>query len=114
MTTCKCLLFHVTRTCIIHRDIIGSDAQLSSSEATEYPELALVIDGSTLEHIWKSPDLKYNFSSIIPEIPTVIACRVSPLQVTKFNDEMISYYFYFLLLNLESIVGSNDNNVDNT
>lgn len=46
----------------------------------EKKNIALVIDGSSLEGVLKSPDLKLKLSLMLPFIPTVIACRVSPLQ----------------------------------
>lgn len=44
------------------------------------PELALIIDGISLEGIWASADLKNKFLEIVQFVPKVIACRVSPLQ----------------------------------
>lgn len=43
-------------------------------------ELALIVDGISLEGLWASEDLKTKFIDIVQSIPTVIACRVSPLQ----------------------------------
>jgi phospholipid-translocating P-type ATPase (flippase) len=57
-----------------HRPII------SEINPMAFKALALVIDGTTLERIWISRELRLKFSSIMSSIPTVIACRVSPLQ----------------------------------
>ncbi len=43
-------------------------------------DLALIVDGISLEGLWASEDLKTKFVDIVQSIPTVIACRVSPLQ----------------------------------
>lgn len=43
-------------------------------------ELALVVDGVTLEGLWANPELKHKFIESVRKINTVIACRVSPLQ----------------------------------
>ncbi len=43
-------------------------------------EIALLVDGISLEGLWASADLKQRFVESIQAIPTVIACRVSPLQ----------------------------------
>lgn len=43
-------------------------------------EIALMVDGISLEGLWASVDLKLRFVEAIQSIPTVIACRVSPLQ----------------------------------
>jgi len=46
----------------------------------EKDEVALLVDGICLEGIWSSDDLKALFVEAVQLIPTVIACRVSPLQ----------------------------------
>ena len=50
------------------------------SRAITTDQLALVVDGISLEAIWASPELISRFTDISRSIPTVIACRVSPLQ----------------------------------
>lgn len=50
---------------------------------SKYPlstELALIIDGSTLEDIWSDSKSLEMFREIVREMSTVIACRVSPMQ----------------------------------
>jgi hypothetical protein len=39
-----------------------------------------VIDGSSLESLWADAALQRLFIDIVRQVPTVIACRVSPLQ----------------------------------
>lgn len=39
-----------------------------------------MIDGTSLEGLWSSEDLRSKFVDVIQAIPIVIACRVSPLQ----------------------------------
>lgn len=54
---------------------------MRASVAVKYrSHLALLIDGTSLEGIWTASDMKLIFSSIAHHMPTVIACRVSPLQ----------------------------------
>ncbi|RYG63022.1 hypothetical protein EON64_16755, partial [archaeon] len=43
-------------------------------------ELALIVDGISLEGVWLADDLKVKFIEIVQFVPIVIACRVSPLQ----------------------------------
>ena len=43
-------------------------------------EVALMVDGISLEGLWASSELKQRFVETVQLIPTVIACRVSPLQ----------------------------------
>ena len=43
-------------------------------------ELALVVDGSTLENIWHDDISLEMFRDLVRDMSTVIACRVSPLQ----------------------------------
>jgi magnesium-transporting ATPase (P-type) len=43
-------------------------------------KLALIVDGASLEAIWSIEDIRQRFTSIVCNIPTVIACRVSPKQ----------------------------------
>lgn len=43
-------------------------------------DLALVIDGLTLEHIFSDPKALEMFRIVVRDMSTVIACRVSPLQ----------------------------------
>lgn len=43
-------------------------------------ELALIVDGTSLEGLWVADDLKIKFVEIVQFVPIVIACRVSPLQ----------------------------------
>lgn len=43
-------------------------------------ELALIVDGISLESLWASDELKASFVESVQFVPTVIACRVSPLQ----------------------------------
>ena len=52
----------------------------SENDGTPKPELALLLDGISLEGIWASEELKIKFVECVQNIPTVIACRVSPLQ----------------------------------
>jgi hypothetical protein len=42
--------------------------------------VCLVIDGSSLESLWADAALQRLFIDIVRQVPTVIACRVSPLQ----------------------------------
>lgn len=49
-------------------------------EESDISNLALVIDGISLEGIWTSEDMKFQFTSAVASFPTVVACRVSPLQ----------------------------------
>jgi magnesium-transporting ATPase (P-type) len=42
--------------------------------------LALLVDGISLETIWSSPESTLRFTQISRIVPTVVACRVSPLQ----------------------------------
>eukprot|EP01033_Poteriospumella_lacustris_P006930 gene6929-4996_t len=43
-------------------------------------DIALIIDGISLEGVWSSADLKAKFMEVVQFVPKVIACRVSPLQ----------------------------------
>ena len=52
----------------------------SENDGTPKPELALLVDGISLEGLWASDELKTRFVESVQLIPTVIACRVSPLQ----------------------------------
>lgn len=52
----------------------------SENDGTPKAELALLVDGISLEGMWASDELKSRFVEAIQCIPTVIACRVSPLQ----------------------------------
>lgn len=54
----------------------ADSAELSDQGA----EMALVVDGISLEGLWASAELKQKFVETVQLIPTVIACRVSPLQ----------------------------------
>jgi magnesium-transporting ATPase (P-type) len=54
--------------------------QTDPSPSSEGLEIALLVDGISLEGLWASSDLKLRFVECIQAIPTVIACRVSPLQ----------------------------------
>jgi magnesium-transporting ATPase (P-type) len=49
----------------------------SSKSATE---IALIVDGLSLEGLWAAEDLRAKFIDVVQNVPTVIACRVSPLQ----------------------------------
>jgi len=49
-------------------------------EESENSNLALVIDGISLEGIWTSEEMKLQFTAAVASFPTVVACRVSPLQ----------------------------------
>lgn len=55
---------------------VANDEGVTNSGA----EVALIIDGISLEGIWASEDLKMKFMTVAQAIPKVIACRVSPLQ----------------------------------
>lgn len=48
--------------------------------STALSSLALLVDGLSLEGIYSSPELTALFVDIAQCVPTVIACRVSPLQ----------------------------------
>jgi magnesium-transporting ATPase (P-type) len=52
----------------------------SENDGTPKEELALLVDGISLEGLWASDELKIKFVEAVQNIPTVIACRVSPLQ----------------------------------
>lgn len=52
----------------------------STIGGVECGALALVIDGISLEGIWKDEGLKETFTLAVRAFPTVVACRVSPLQ----------------------------------
>eukprot|EP01031_Cornospumella_fuschlensis_P027238 gene27238-32907_t len=52
----------------------------SMIEAQGDGELALIVDGISLEGVWLADDLKMKFIEIVQFVPIVIACRVSPLQ----------------------------------
>ena len=57
---------------------MGSRNSVTPMKATG--DLALIVDGISLEGLWASEDLKTKFIDVVQSIPTVIACRVSPLQ----------------------------------
>ncbi len=63
-------------------DIVSEESNLSRKIPSKKraSSLALAVDGTSLESIWSSEDLKELFYHIARVIPTVIACRVSPLQ----------------------------------
>lgn len=61
-------------------DAATSISSVDKPSEANTDHIAMIIDGSTLEHIWKSTELKLLFSTVMTAIPTVIACRVSPLQ----------------------------------
>lgn len=52
----------------------------SASEMTSPRSMALVVDGMSLEGLWKHPDLQAKFTDAVRRVQTVIACRVSPKQ----------------------------------
>lgn len=65
----------------------SSDATLRDSRPTAAyvrhslsAELALIIDGSTLEEVFADEECLSMFRTIVRDMSTVIACRVSPLQ----------------------------------
>ena len=58
-----------------------SDNDVSGQGVSTTPgHVALIVDGTSLEGIWASDDLQQRFTAAARYIPTVIACRVSPLQ----------------------------------
>eukprot|EP00600_Ochromonadales_sp_CCMP1393_P005802 CAMPEP_0174957920 /NCGR_PEP_ID=MMETSP0004_2-20121128/2336_1 /TAXON_ID=420556 /ORGANISM="Ochromonas sp., Strain CCMP1393" /LENGTH=1496 /DNA_ID=CAMNT_0016206075 /DNA_START=185 /DNA_END=4675 /DNA_ORIENTATION=+ len=61
----------------IEHDFIPRD---SENDGTPKEELALMVDGVSLEGIWSNEQVKMRFVEAVQLIPTVIACRVSPLQ----------------------------------
>lgn len=62
----------------LHTYILSGRKQFNSD--VKFEDLALVVDGESLEGIWASDDLKQRFCDSVQSIPTVLACRVSPLQ----------------------------------
>lgn len=56
-----------------HRDVRGNKQGRPS-------EIALIVDGLSLEGLWAAEDLRLKFIEVVQSVPTVIACRVSPLQ----------------------------------
>ena len=59
------------------------NANRGKFDASNYKQLAntaLVVDGTCLEGIWADPSLQQLFIEAARLVPTVIACRVSPLQ----------------------------------
>jgi len=46
----------------------------------KFDHIALVVDGLTLEEIWRDKGLLQLFVKVARLVPTVVACRVSPLQ----------------------------------
>ena len=49
---------------------------------------SLVVDGRALQSIFKDDDLRDKFCEISDRCPTVVACRLSPIQVipTRFQE----------------------------
>lgn len=62
---------------VLHGDINHSRNSMAGKPDGE---LALIVDGISLEGLWTSNDLKVKFIEIVQFVPIVIACRVSPLQ----------------------------------
>ena len=64
--------------------IISAPAGLTHMRSTvggvESGALALIVDGTSLEGIWEDENLKLEFTAAVRVFPTVVACRVSPLQ----------------------------------
>lgn len=58
----------------------NSESISGSNPLHEEKEMALIVDGISLEGLWSADDLRLKFVDIIQSMPTVIACRVSPLQ----------------------------------
>eukprot|EP00597_Dinobryon_sp_UTEXLB2267_P003568 CAMPEP_0170078792 /NCGR_PEP_ID=MMETSP0019_2-20121128/15333_1 /TAXON_ID=98059 /ORGANISM="Dinobryon sp., Strain UTEXLB2267" /LENGTH=1265 /DNA_ID=CAMNT_0010291923 /DNA_START=401 /DNA_END=4198 /DNA_ORIENTATION=+ len=52
----------------------------AASGLTNGREIALMVDGISLEGLWLNADLRRRFVQCVQVIPTVLACRVSPLQ----------------------------------
>jgi magnesium-transporting ATPase (P-type) len=76
----------VTESSDDHNDYLHHDPHRDSRATGTYTrhslstELALVIDGVTLEDIWSDAKSMEMFRSLVRDMSTVIACRVSPLQ----------------------------------
>jgi magnesium-transporting ATPase (P-type) len=57
-----------------------SRSQRKKEKKQQPTEIALIVDGLSLEGLWSADDLRMKFIDVVQNVPTVIACRVSPLQ----------------------------------
>eukprot|EP00981_Chlorochromonas_danica_P009358 scaffold2636_cov176-Ochromonas_danica.AAC.12 len=63
----------------LHQKVLSETRKHVSVNSNE-KELALIVDGISLDSLWNAEDLRTKFVEIVQFVPVVIACRVSPLQ----------------------------------